>query len=116
MTTREGGREFEFYLYSGSDHSESRVKCTTSCVDSSAPIHYVKSSEIHENTGVEENLSMEESDSEAKRDETETEPGMFVPILQELTRTVEAVKEHKVQEDQNVASMDTESMFKIFIV
>lgn len=43
---------------------------------------------------------------------------MFVPILQELTRTVEAVKEHKVQEDQNVASMatDTESMFKIFIV
>lgn len=70
------------------------------------------------NTGVEENLSMEESDSEAKRDEKETETGMFVPILQELTRTVEAVKEHKVQEDQNVASMatDTESMFKIFLV
>lgn len=68
------------------------------------------------NTGVEENLSMEESDS--KRDEKETETGMFVPILQELTRTVEAVKEHKVQEDQNVASMatDTESMFKIFLV
>lgn len=70
------------------------------------------------NTGVEENLSMEESDSEAKPDEKETETGMFVPILQELTRTVEAIKEHKVQEDQNVASMatDTESMFKIFIV
>lgn len=68
------------------------------------------------NTGVEENLSMEESDS--KRDEKETETGMFVPILQELTRTVEAIKEHKVQEDQNVASMatDTESMFKIFLV
>lgn len=28
---------------------------------------------------------------------------------EELTRTVEAVKEHKVQEDQNVASMDTET-------
>lgn len=69
------------------------------------------------NTGVEENLSMEGSDSEAKRDEKEIETGMFVPILQELTRTVETIKEHKVQEDQNVANMatDTESMFKIFI-
>lgn len=56
------------------------------------------------------NMNMEGSELKVEQDgEREQRRGvMFVWILQELSRTMEAIEEHKVQEDQCESSMATE--------
>lgn len=51
-------------------------------------------------------------------EEEEGEAVMFVRTLQELSRTMEAIEEHKVQEDQNETSLTNgkECMCDIFYI